>query len=227
MAKTKPCPACGARVKLENIERHLRSVHPGEDVSVALAPEERAVVAAARRGPPRPLSRRERKTLLVALVVVLAFALSLAFVPSLLPSGAPGDFVLRSTDGRTVRLSDLRGQVVFLDFFSTTCPACRRFTTEVLVDLYGTYGSRVAFVSIDVNAPGETTAVGNERIEAFRDATGATWTYCLDTAGVSRAWGVTATPTTYVVDRNGALAYHHAGYEDAPALAAVLEDVLA
>jgi thiol-disulfide isomerase/thioredoxin len=39
--------------------------------------------------------------------------------------GVPaGDFQLRALDGRMVRLSDYRGKVVLLNFWTTWCPAC-------------------------------------------------------------------------------------------------------
>lgn len=49
-------------------------------------------------------------------------------------AGAP-DFTLPALDGSTVHLSDYRGKVVLLDFWSTTCDPCLAAMPH-LVDLY-------------------------------------------------------------------------------------------
>ncbi|MBN2619782.1 TlpA family protein disulfide reductase, partial [candidate division WOR-3 bacterium] len=62
-------------------------------------------------------------------------------------NGTPGqiadskDFTLTSLDGEEYTLSNLEGNVVFVDFWTTWCPPCRN-SIPVLVSLYNKYQDR-------------------------------------------------------------------------------------
>lgn len=65
-------------------------------------------------------------------------------------SPAP-DFTLESLDGKSVRLSDLRGKAVLLNFWATWCGPCK-IETPWLVELqnqYGAQGLQVIGVAMD------------------------------------------------------------------------------
>ncbi|HVM98184.1 MAG TPA: TlpA disulfide reductase family protein, partial [Candidatus Acidoferrales bacterium] len=78
-------------------------------------------------------------------------------------SGFPApDFALTNLDGRTVRLSDFRGKIVFLNLWATWCPPCReempsmeqlhrRFESQGLVMLAVSEDSDVSAVRPFVN----------------------------------------------------------------------------
>jgi thiol-disulfide isomerase/thioredoxin len=77
--------------------------------------------------------RPQLAVLLGSLKVVTGLAAA-AVTRSTTPTGTPGgssrpalaeEFVLETRDKRTVRLSDHRGKVVFLNFWATWCPPCR------------------------------------------------------------------------------------------------------
>ena len=74
----------------------------------------------------------------------------------LAPGSQAPDFELASTDGRRVRLSDLRGQAVLLHFVSYTCPVTRGGVTT-MSELHRIYGDRVQLVEVLVRQahPGE------------------------------------------------------------------------
>jgi thioredoxin-related protein len=136
-------------------------------------------------------------------------------IVALLPRGkelAP-DFVLLDTEGATTRSSDYRGSFLVLDLMWTKCSWCQRFTREALVPLYPAWESRVRFLSVDLNRDGDSVEVGNARILAFKAEFGATWQYALDTDGLAERTGVTGTPTTLLIDREGYTVYRHDGYE--------------
>jgi peroxiredoxin len=110
------------------------------------------------------------------------------------------DFALRDLDGTRRDLASFRGRVILLTFWATWCPPCR---TEMLsmAELYQTYkdyGFEVVTVSSDVQ--------GAEVVQPFVTQLHLSFTTLLDAMGqVTRLYGVTSLPTTYLLDREGRL----------------------
>ncbi len=170
-----------------------------------LSAEERRRIKAATPNRPvlTPGGLRLAAAAAVALAIILALVVLNPFqgVPWDGGSVAP-DFTLVATTGETVSSSSLRGRPVVLEFMDVDCSYCQEEAHDVLAPLHRDYGSRVAFVSIGVNFVGSPDTV--ERIEAFKTAHSTPWTYALDTAGsTASAYGVTGTPTTFILDSRG------------------------
>jgi thiol-disulfide isomerase/thioredoxin len=66
---------------------------------------------------------------------------------------AAPDFVLRTLDGGTVRLSDLRGSVVLLNFWATWCPPCREEVPELVRAYAAEQGRGFTVVAVDLQEP--------------------------------------------------------------------------
>jgi peroxiredoxin len=111
---------------------------------------------------------------LVALVVtgMLVFGYRMAARgPSSAAAGSPAkgqlapEFALQSLDGKTVRLSDLRGKAVLLNFWATWCSPCK-IEMPWFVDLqkqYAAEGLQVVGISVDEDAsPDELTKFAKE-----------------------------------------------------------------
>ena len=77
-----------------------------------------------------PTARSKRTGLIVTFAVILALLGLLAWGlgkvrAGPVQSGVAPDFTLTSFDGRTLTLSELRGQVVIINFWASWCPPCR------------------------------------------------------------------------------------------------------
>ncbi len=205
------CPECGVYVKLENLPGHYDKQHPRLEVPEPLTEE---VARASRPRPPATLStRRERRRYLAAAIIVLIVVLA-AVLLQFVQWPRPGTDIGIPSDCGPFRLSDHRGQVVLLDFMSTSCSHCQAFTRDTLVPLHGQYGSRFVLFSIDVNRENNNTADGNARIARFKTDYGATWCYALDVDhAIAQSYGVGGTPTHFVIDKDGRIVDQHAGEE--------------
>jgi thiol-disulfide isomerase/thioredoxin len=68
-------------------------------------------------------------------------------VPTPIPTG---DFSLRDLDGRSIRMADLRGKVVLINFWTTWCSACLSEMPE-LIALQKSYGDRSAIIGVSLD----------------------------------------------------------------------------
>ena len=111
------------------------------------------------------------------------------------------NFELEDVDGKTVQLARFRGKnPVFLNFWASWCPACRQETpeNEKLHQLLGPKGLKLVSISID-KGPG---ALNN--VQKFMEEFKLSFNPLLDTKGdVMELYGVTAIPTTFLIDRKG------------------------
>jgi thiol-disulfide isomerase/thioredoxin len=136
------------------------------------------------------------------------------------PAAAP-DFSLPLLDGKTINLADLRGKAVFLNFWATWCGPCRAEMPSMEA-LFRRYRNR-GLVILAVNVREDR---GNAA--AFMDQLGLHFPAALDSGGVSRRYGITAFPTTYIIDREGFIVSRIVGSIDwdTPEISAAFEALL-
>ena len=123
------------------------------------------------------------------------------------PGGAAPDFTLKSLAGDNVKLSELRGQVVLINFWASWCGPCRQEMPR-LDDLYQQYGE-LGFTLLGVN-------VEQDSAEAQRmlHDTPVTFPILFDSKNeVSKLYDVVAMPSTVIVDRDGNVRFVHKGYQ--------------
>jgi peroxiredoxin len=137
---------------------------------------------------------------------------------SIAHSPAP-NFLLTDVDGKTFRLSDYQGKVVVLEFMQTTCGYCQEQEPR-MKELRSRFPADVVMVMISTN-PGDT----QEILRQYRDQNLVGWIAIRDTSGVSDAYSVTGTPTIFIIDKNGNIAYQHVGFTDSDSAPALISEV--
>ena len=129
---------------------------------------------------------------------------------------AAPDFTLSTARGERVRLSDLRGKTILLEFFATWCPHCQAEVPH-LVQLFSTLPTK-DFAFLSVNADGEDAP----SVHAFDRFFHLPWPTLLDPgtpagtfneaggAGhVTDAYGVALYPSFYIIDGKGRVTWRN------------------
>jgi len=119
------------------------------------------------------------------------------------------DFTLPSLDGQTVRLSDLRGKAVLLNFWATWCAPCRLEmpTIDKAYQEYKSRGLEILAVSLDA---GSNSVVKNFMQELKLD-----FPVLLDpNMEVLRLYRQFSIPATFLIDKQGIVRHRELGYRD-------------
>lgn len=137
------------------------------------------------------------------------------------PVGQPApDFSLTLYDGKNLRLADLRGKTVVLNFWASWCDPCRE-EAPALERVWKRYQERgVLFVGVDI---WDSESDGRAFIKRF----GLTYSNGPDPTGsIGKQYGVTGVPETFVIDKDGKVARKFIGAVTERQLAASIEDIL-
>ena len=115
------------------------------------------------------------------------------------------DFTLNGPDGVPVRLSDLRGRPIVLNFWATWCPPCRVEAPALQAAFERHESDGVVVLGIDQR---EDAAA----VRQFASEFGLTYPLLLDGEGsVSELYQVLGIPTTVFLDARGVVAARHVG----------------
>lgn len=117
------------------------------------------------------------------------------------------DFVLQDQYGKEHSLADYKGKTIFLNFWATWCGPCRNEMPEIQ-KIYEEIQQEEDsdLVILGIAAPGFGQEGSQEEIEAFLEENGYTYPVLMDTTGeVFMQYGISAYPTTFMVDKDGNL----------------------
>ncbi len=142
-------------------------------------------------------------------VLATAFT-SLALIASaaVAPSALAPDFTLKTADGQNLRLNEMRGQVVMVNFWATWCGPCR-VEMPHLARLYDKYrSSGFTLLAVNVDDDPRTGAGAAAKM-------GLKFPVLLDVdKRVVRQYDLGSMPATVLIDRDGRVRYLHRGYRD-------------
>ncbi len=114
------------------------------------------------------------------------------------------DWSLKTPAGEGISLSQLRGEVVVIDFWATWCPPCREAMPSVQ-KLHEKYKARgVKFYGIATWESGDPAA--------FMKENGYTYSLLLGGDDAANAYNVSGIPALFVIDKNGRIALAESGF---------------
>ncbi|MBI4527048.1 MAG: TlpA family protein disulfide reductase [Deltaproteobacteria bacterium] len=161
-------------------------------------------------------------TVLVATVISLlayGFTRDARYIHSPLLGRQAPSFMLMLFDESTIRLEDLRGKVVFLNFWASWCLPCRA-EAKTLEAAWKKYKDRnVVFLGVNIQDK-------EDDARAFIKEFEITYRNGRDTGRIAVDYGVWGIPETFFIDRQGRITYKHVGSLGLPMITAKLDQAL-
>lgn len=133
------------------------------------------------------------------------------------------DFTLGDLSGNKTRLSDLKGNVVLVNFWATWCPPCREEIPSMAVLNRVMTGKPFRMLAISIDQGGKGA------VSEYFSRSGTALPALFDPDGkVGKLYGITGVPETFVIDKRGVIIKKVIGPIDwsDPAVVKFLEDAM-
>lgn len=115
-------------------------------------------------------------------------------------SPAPEISVVSLANGTALKLSDLKGKVVLLNFWATWCPPCREEIPSMMKLNSRMTGKQFQMVAVSIDEGGKPA------IESFFKESGFLLPTYLDPTGISaKSYAITGVPESFIIDKQGVL----------------------
>lgn len=167
-----------------------------------------------------------RLLITAAIVIPLIWLLAYGFtrdpryIESPLIGRQAASFTLTLFNGRTIRLEDLRGKVVFLNFWASWCPPCRAEARTLEAAWQRYKDQAVVFLGVNIQ---DTEGGAREFLREF----GITYLNGRDaSAKIAIDYGVWGLPETFFIDREGRITFKQVGALGMPIILAKLDEAL-
>lgn len=162
----------------------------------------------------------KRVLYLAAVAVVLVAGWLLLREPGL---GQAPETTFVLMDGSKESTGDLRGRVVLVNFWATSCTSCVAEMPKLVAthEKYHARGFETLAVAMSYDPPSYVVNFSQTRKLPFKIAFD-------NTGAVAKAWGdVRLTPTTYLVNKRGEIVKRYVGEPDFAELHRLIEALLA
>ena len=143
-------------------------------------------------------------------LIALALAVSLPAFAAPTPGQPAPDFTLTDTAGKSVKLSDLRGKTVVLEWVNPDCPYVQKhYNSANMPGLQKEYAGKVTWLTINSTREGHSEFKSPQQMESWmKQKGGAPAATLLDRdSKVGKLYGAVTTPHMYVIDPKGTLVY--------------------
>ncbi|MDB5839131.1 MAG: hypothetical protein JWQ23_1083 [Herminiimonas sp.] len=164
-----------------------------------------------------------KQTWIKALAAIVVLGLAIVAWFSFSAKDAAPNVTFTGLDGKKITSESLRGKVVMVNFWATSCVTCVKEMPH-MVETYNKYkdqGLEFVAVAMSYDPPNYVLNYAQTRNLPFKVA--------LDTTGeLAKSFGdVKLTPTTYVIDKQGNIIKRYVGEPEFAALHQLLEKALA
>jgi cytochrome c biogenesis protein CcmG/thiol:disulfide interchange protein DsbE len=158
-------------------------------------------------------------SVLISLAVVGVLA---AMPPRFASAGeAAPEFTLHTVDGKSYRMSELKGRPVIVDFWATWCAPCKSSMPH-LSAIQSRYRNR-GLVVIGLSTDDDDARA----VRRFADRLGVTFSLAVEDDRVLDAFGpIRGLPTTVYISRHGEIVRRVTGYIDAETMDSYAQELL-
>lgn len=154
-------------------------------------------------------------------LLAVGLACALAAVPTSAADRAAPAFSVKTVDGRSLRLSDLKNKPVIVDFWATWCGPCRASMPHLndMHERYSAKGLTVIGMSVD--------EAGSAPVKKFATKLGVKFTIAMANDEVLDAYGpIRSIPTTFFINRKGDVVRRVVGYIDKETMDSYVKEIV-
>ncbi len=159
-----------------------------------------------------------RKAFKTAAIMSLFLFIGLACASGTEENKPAPDFKLQDIDGNTITLAGLKGKVIVLNFWATTCPPCRR-EIPGFIETYGSLkdkGLEIIGLSVD--------DLPVDALKKWTVKAGINYPIAMATREIVEAYQPGEyIPSTIIIDIKGNIRFRHVGYIDKKDLVGLFE----